>query len=199
MKPNLYGKYAGKLEKEKDYLKTCSEIELFIQINTLYEPINSYNNITTTISFLEKQKRFFTKSNELELLEYVSNKQKDLIKKLEYLRNIVEKINDPEWAYSIDYCILQTARFGTNVSYNPNGRIIITEEFKSWYNNWQAYITYMDEETLLHYRKCRYEGKGLDKFNINFSVAKKQEIKELDSIKPQVYKLTKKSTEQKFA
>lgn len=199
MKPNLYGKYAGKLEREKNYLQNCSEMELFIQVNTLYEPINSYNNITNMISFLEKQKRFFTRTNELELVEYISNKEKTLTKELEYLSTIVEKINDEEWAYSMDYCILQTARFGTNVSYNPNGRIIITEEFKNWYNNWQAFITYANDETLSYYRTCRYEGKGLDKFNFEHSITKKQIIKELDSTKPHSHQLTKKSTGLKFA
>ena len=34
-------------------------------------------------------------------------------------------------------------------------------------NNMKEYIENMDDETLLAFRKCRYEGKGLENFTLN--------------------------------
>ena len=66
----------------------------------------------------------------------------------------------------MDFCILETARFGTKVTYNPNGRVVVTDEFLKWYNNWQSYITYMDNETLSTYRTYRYEIINSDYFEL---------------------------------
>ena len=202
MKPSLYGKYAGKLEREKNYIMNCSEMELFIQVNAFYELFNSYNSILPIISYLEKMKEFYRKTGEEELEKYFSKKLEDYNKRKDNLIKIIETRNDSddnEWNYAMDFCILQTAKFGTNVSYNPNGRVIITDQFAEWYNNWQSYVTYMDEDSLQLYRRCRYEGKGLDNFCIDIPLAKNKVIHEIDNIKPYTYQLTKKSTGQKFA
>lgn len=196
MKPNLYGKYAGKLEREVNYLQNCSELELFIQVNSYCNPIYSCNENINTLEYFKKVRDFYHNTGEVELEEYFN---KRIIELTKTIKDNKKDFNSDEWAYPMDYCILQTARFGTKVTYNPNGRVILTEEFNEWYNNWKAYLEYMDSETLAYYRVCRYEGKGLDKFHLDRPIEKEIITKEIDSIKPYTYQLTKKSTEQKLA
>jgi len=196
MNQSLYGKYAGILENNKEYLQNCSEIELFIQVNAYYEPINSYNTISNNIDYLIKMIHFYKTTEEKELEEYFIKELVFLKKKLAYCKNPEESY---EFAYPMDYCILQTKRFGTKVKYNKDGRVILTDEFKEWYNNWQTYMTYMDNETLQAYRTCRYEGKGLEYFQLNKYLEKESIIEKIETIKTQSHKPIQKSIKQKLA
>ena len=67
MKASLYGKNPGKLKYDVDYIKNCSEIELFVLVNTFYEPLHSYNNKITLLKYFNKMKDFYKLTNEKEL------------------------------------------------------------------------------------------------------------------------------------
>lgn len=188
MKPSLYGKYAGRLKYSVDYLSKCSELELFIQVSSLYYPL-------TMMEYSKKMVKFYENTEDIASKKYFEER-------ISNLNIVLRKENTKEYndfIYALDYCILQTARFNTNVVYNPKGRIIITEEFKNWYNNWQLYIASMDDETLALYRTCRYQGKGLEKFHLDKPIEKEKVINEIDGAIPKQYLLNKKSIKQKFA
>lgn len=193
MKPSLYGKYPGKLKYDANYLKNCSEMELFIQVNAFYEPVKFYNEKNIILKYFNKMKKFYKLTCQEELENYFDKKIQELENRS---TRTMEELESDEWTYSMDFCILQTARFGTKVTYNPNGRIILTDEFKDWYNNWQSYITNMDSETLSIYRTCRYEGKYLDRFNLDKPSISEDIIEDIDVAKPYTYKLTQKSIKQ---
>lgn len=190
MKPSLYGKNPGKLKYDKDYIKNCSELELFIQVNKFYAPIKMYNQYQNEVSYLNKMINFYRFTEEKELEDYFISKTKYLNERLSYIE---EHINDQEWLYAMDFTILQSSRFGTNIKYNPEGRIILTEEFNNWYDNWHLYIANMDKATLNFYRTCRYENKHLDKFNLENPIINENNIETIDITKPYTYKLKEKS------
>ena len=145
MKPSLYGKYAGILKYDAEYVKNCSEMELFIQVNAYYEPVHRYNELLALVPNYIKMKEFYEKHDDNKAAELTSKRTDEV-------------------EYAMDFCILQTAKFGTNVSYNPNGRVILTEEFKAWYENWKLYVESMDNNVLEAYRRYRYQGKSLENF-----------------------------------
>lgn len=153
MKQNLYGKYPGVLKYDVKYVKSCSEMELFILVSKYYEVIHA-------TTYYEKMISFYQKLNDEKMVDYFKEKIRIEKEKCPLLTE-----NPQEFYYTLNYCLLQTARFNTNIAYNPNGEVIITEEFNEWYNNWQLYVNTMDESPLAIYRKCRYEGKSLEYFN----------------------------------
>lgn len=163
MKTSLYGKYAGMLKYDTEYIENCSEMELFIQVSAYYEPVRRYNELLNLATYYEKMKRFYKANDDESSVKYFENLKNNLTKELTNSSMILER-KDKEWEYAMDFCILQTAKFGTNVSYNPSGRVILTEEFNTWYQNWQFYVNNMDETVLNVYRKYRYEGKSLNNF-----------------------------------
>lgn len=188
MELSLYGKYAGRLKYSTDYLNKCSELELFNQVSSLYYPISM-------VEHYEKMINSYKNTGDEINKKYYEDE-------ITYLNTILKTNNAKEYdeiIYALDYCILQTARFGTNVTYNPNGRIILTEEFKNWYDNWSLYIASMDDVTLAIYRTCCYEGKGFDKFKLDKSIKKQCITNEFNNAKPIQYKLTKKNIKQKLA
>lgn len=196
MKPSMYGINPGKLKYEENYIKNCSELELFIQIKAFYEPIKFYNEAINNLYSFEKLKSFYEQTEEFELVNYFNNKIKYITEKLDYAKIKAENI---EYIYAMDFCILQSARFDTNVVYNPNGRVILTDEFKNWYDNWELYIKEMDNNTHNFYRNCRYEGKFLDKFNLNQKDINSSIIEEIDTVKPYFTKTKEKSIKQNYA
>lgn len=196
MKPSMYGINPGKLKYDSEYIKNCSELELFIQVNSFYEPIKLYNEMDKILTHYKQLETFYKNTEELELADDFSNKIKVLLERIEYIKI---KAEDIENIYAMDFCILQSARFGTNVVYNPNGRVNITDDFKNWYDNWKLYISSLDDNTLNFYRKCRYEGKHLDKFNLSQNIINTNVIEEIDTIKPYFTKSKEKSIKQNYA
>lgn len=188
MRPSLYGKYAGRLKHSVDYLSKCPELELFIQVSSLYYPL-------AMMEYYKKMVKFYENIEDLASKKYFE-------KRIDELNIVLNEENTKEYKdfiYALDYCILQTARFNTNVVYNPNGRIIITDEFRNWYDSWQLYMASMDKETLALYRTCRYQGKGLDKFHLDKPIEKEKVINEIDGTIPKQYILKKKSIKPKLA
>lgn len=183
MKNSLYGIYPGKLKYDADYIKNCSEIELFNLVNSYYQIINKIDEFNQMIELYQKQ-------NNLDLERKTQNQKEEFLN----MKNLNNIDNLKEFEYTLDFCILQTSRFNTKTAYNPNGRVIITEEFINWCNNWQLYISTMDDETLAFYRNCQYEGKHLDQFSLN-----KRSIEDLKTIKTYSYKPTNKSIKQIIA
>lgn len=163
MKPSLYGKYAGILKYDAEYIKNCSEMELFIQVNAYYEPVHRYNELLALVPNYIKMKEFYEKHDDNKAAEYFEDLKTKLANKINKAVELTSKRTD-EVEYAMDFCILQTAKFGTNVSYNPNGRVILTEEFKAWYENWKLYVESMDNNVLEAYRRYRYQGKSLENF-----------------------------------
>ena len=155
MNPSLYGKNPGKLRYDTKYIQNCSEIELFQQVSIYYSCVKR-------IEYATKLKEFYQCLEDEKMVDYFDQ----MIEK-EKEKNIVLKTDYQEFLYTLDYCILQTARFGTKVVYNPKGRVQITEEFKTWYQNWQNYILCMDDIDYYAYSTCRYEGKGFQYFQLN--------------------------------
>lgn len=185
MKKSLFGIYPGKLKDDVDYIKKCSEMELFLQVNCYYEPIRM-------LTYYSKMKKFYQKLEDTKATTYFQNKIEELLN----IKNIKTESDFNEYKYTADFCILQTSRFGTNVVYNVKGNIVLTEEFKNWYNKWQAYISTMDDDTLSFYRRCRYEGKHLDLFHPNNKPeVLKELITDLEEFN-QPYQLVKKSIKQ---
>lgn len=163
MKTSLYGKYAGKLKSDASYVENCSEMELFIQVSAYYEPIRNHKELLSRLAYYEKMKLFYLMNEDESALSYFEDLIKDTTKLLSFSTILLENRNE-EHEYAMDFCILQTKKFGTQVSYNPAGRVTLTEEFNEWYKNWQLYVNNMDKTTLDIYRTYRYEGKSLDNF-----------------------------------
>lgn len=153
MKQSLYGKYPGVLKYDSNYVENCSEIELFIIVSKYYEVSRMKNYCTKMINFA-------TQNNDNGMIEYFQN-----ILELETKKNPLIVNNPQEYSYTLDYCLMQTARFNTNIKYNPNGRVIITNEFKDWYEKWYLYISTLEKDCYSAYARYRYEGKNLQHFN----------------------------------
>lgn len=141
MKKSLYGIIPGLVSGDNKYIKTCSEFELYIQVE---------------------------KYRELAINFFKTNNQKL-----------------DECLYALDYCVLETSRFNTNTEYNPEGRVIITEEFNIWYNNWKNYVENMDDETLMALRRCQKQALPLNIFYFDKPV-NEAEIEQFE-INPKVY------------
>lgn len=155
MKKSLYGKFPGLLKYDTKYIENCSEIELFIQVSKYYEVIKMKN-------YYEKMIHFYQTTADQDMILYFKKRLAEELEKNPLLSN------DPQtYFYTMDYCLLQTARFNTGIIYNPDGRIKITDDFKKWYNDWQNYILTMDQDLFSAYMKWRYEGKNLAHFNID--------------------------------
>lgn len=178
MKQSLYGKYPGVLKHDAKYIENCSEMELFIIVSKYYETFRMS-------SYLNKMIAFSKQIGDSKMVLHFEKALEDETKK-----NPLAKNNAQEYSYTLDYCLLQTARFNTNISYNPNGRIAITDEFKNWYENWQMYIATLDKNCYEVYAKCRYEGKSLQHFSENIaSPTDSTEFEEINNVNS--YKLQK--------
>ena len=81
--------------------------------------------------------------------------------------------NYQEFLYSLDYSLLATNRFGTNIQYNPNGRIKLTNEFKKWYDSWQSYENNLDDNTRELYYTYRRQCKSLELFSLDKQLTSK--------------------------
>lgn len=154
MKQSLYGKYPGVLKNDTKYIENCSEMELFIMINKYYEVLRLKN-------YYEQIIEFYRKTEDQRMISYFEKKLEILMEK-----NYLFTSNPQEYSYTLDYCLLQTARYNTNITYNPCGRILITNEFKKWYEKWFLYVSTLDNDSFSLYARYRYEGKNLDCFNI---------------------------------
>ncbi len=146
----------GKLKYDADYIKSCSEIELFIQINSYYELLASLKLKT----YYHKMRMLYQKAEDLTLAEFFAKKEQNISERMPSDDEI------KELEETLDFCILESSRFDTGVCFNSNGVVEKTQKFYNWYYSWNFYIQNMDDETLLAYRKCRYEGKGLSQFQL---------------------------------
>lgn len=153
MKQSLYGKYPGALKYDSKYVEDCSEMELFVVVSKYYEVVRMRNYCNKMINFAERNNDQEMKKHFEEML--VNEKKK----------NPLVTDNPQEYSYTLDYCLLQTARFNTNISYNPNGRVVVTDEFKDWYEKWQLYIATLDKNCYSLYARYRYECKSLSHFS----------------------------------
>lgn len=183
---SLYGIYPGKLKYDTKYIESCSEMELFIQVNDFM--IKTQN--LKFLNYCDENIKLYQQSNDEERVEHFKSIKQNCIKK-ELSKNSLFLDNLEEYVYSLDYCILQTARFGTNVEYNPTGRVIKTKEFNEWYNNWRLFISSMDDASFSIYRKYRYEGKSLECFKLNKKLTQ-EEINNLEDNDEKIYVYTKK-------
>lgn len=165
---SLYRIYPGKLKYDTKHIESCSEIELFIFINY-------YMNKTERINFLDYcdyMISYYIRFYNAERIEHFKSiKQngitKELVKDPSFLYNL------EDYAYSLDNCLLQSIRFGTNIEYNPNGRINQTKEFKEWFNNWKSYISEISNEASNQEEYC-YENKILDNFKLTKNLIEKE-------------------------
>lgn len=178
MNKSLYGIYPGKLKYDSKYIKECSEMELFIQVNNYLEK----EEILKYYDYCNKMKDFYIKCEDYSMVNHFEKQ----LNQYESIRNYIIE-NKDETEYALDFCILQTARYNTNVKYNPNGRIIRTEEFNEWYEKFKLYSLTLNKETMEFYKKCRYESKGLQYFNpgktVNNEISE-ENIIQINTVKP---------------
>lgn len=192
MKKNLYGIYPGKLKYDATYIKNCSEMELFIQVDNYLKK----EQLLKYLEYCNQMKEFYERCEDYNTANYF----KELLKQYSSLKNyIIENLD--EINYALDFCILQTNRFNTKVEYNPNGRVIRTKEFNDWYKNFNLYISTLNKDSVEIYRKCRYESKGLQYFSPDKILNKEtveNNVIEINTTQPYAYK-KEKSIRQIFA
>lgn len=181
----------GKFEFDSSYIENCSEIELFIQINGYYQFLEQLK----LIKYYHKMNHLYEMQGDLNLANYFKSLESSLLDRIPTEEELKELEN------TLDFCILQTARFNTGVRDNPNGRIQITANFQNWYYSWVNYMKKMDEESYMLYRKCRYEGKGLENFQLNrpISIVRVEDVLNSQKIKQYKYLITNKNIRQKLA
>lgn len=182
MKPSIYGKYPGKLKNDTNYIQNCSEIELFIQVNKYY-------GLFQTIEYYSKMKKFYQITEDEKMMNYFEELRKQELEKSNLLKN-----EPQEFLYTMNYCLLQTSRFDTKIVYNPKGQVEITKEFQQWYQNWLTYFQNMSMEDLMIYRKCSYEGKNLQYFQLNREISTKDILENPEN--KNSYQLVKKNIRQ---
>ena len=181
----------GKLKYDADYIKSCSEIELFIQINSYYELLTSLKLKT----YYHKMKMLYQKTEDLALATFFAKKEQNISERMlsdDQIRELEE---------TLDFCIFESSRFNTGVYLNSNGIVEKPQKFYNWYDSWSFYIQNMDDETLLVYRKCRYEGKGLNQFQLKSypDLEAVEEILEKPKVKQYLYATPIKNIRQKLA
>lgn len=140
-----------------DYLEKVSEVQVFLEVNRYYELLSNYRNR----EYYQKLANNYKNIGDTETAKYFLEKAKMasyIIKDGESLKKVESML---------DGCILQTNRFNTDTCLLDDGSVNMTDNFYSWYYSWVSYIENMDDETLLAFRKCRYEGKGLENFTLN--------------------------------
>ena len=123
-----------------DYLEKVSEVQVFLEVNRYYELLSNYRNR----EYYQKLANNYKNIGDTETAKYFLEKAKMasyIIKDDESLKKVESLLDD--------------------------GSVNMTDNFYSWYYSWVSYIENMDDETLLAFRKCRYEGKGLENFTLN--------------------------------
>ena len=140
-----------------DYLEKVSEVQVFLEVNRYYELLSNYRNR----EYYQQLANNYKNIGDTETAKYFLEKAKMasyIIKDNESLKKVESML---------DGCILQTNRFNTDTCLLDDGSVNMTDNFYIWYYSWVSYIENMDDETLLAFRKCRYEGKGLENFTLN--------------------------------
>lgn len=180
----------GKLKCNSRYIENCSEIELFIQINSYYTFLEQLK----LVDYYHKMSKLYQMQDDIKLAKYFSGLEKNMLERMPNDKELEEYEN------ALDYCILQTARFNTGVFDNHNGRIQVTPAFEEWYYSWCNYIDNMDEDTYMVFRRCRYEGKGLENFKLNkpISIINVEDLLN-QKVKKYDYVEVKENIRQKFA
>lgn len=146
------------------YLKRCSEVELFLNINKNHNILENYNNR----KYYEKLSNDYKNIQDDSMAKYFEAKSLSsthIITSFEKLESIKRELY---------YAMLQTSRFNVNLKVDDNGNLIMTDEFLTWYYGWDNYINNMDEDTLMLFRKCRYEGVGLEYFSVQKNITSKE-------------------------
>lgn len=181
----------GKFEFDSSYIENCSGIELFVQINGYYQFLEQLK----LINYYHKMDHLYQMQGDLELANYFKTLESSLLDRMSTEEELKELEN------TLDFCILQTARFNTGVHDNPNGRIKTTPDFENWYYSWVNYIEKMDEESYMLYRRCRYEGKGLENFQLNkpVPIVHVEDMLNKQKIKKYKYPSINKNIRQKLA
>lgn len=180
----------GNFEYDSSYIENCSEMELFIQINGYYQFLNQLK----LTCYYHKMHHLYELQGDTKLANYFKNLENLMLHRMPTEEKLEELKN------TLDFCILQTARFNTGVHDN-NGRIQITPDFENWYYSWINYIDKMDDESYMLYRKCRYEGISLDKFQLDnpVSIVNIKDISNIQKIKKYDYIEVKENIRQKLA
>jgi len=181
----------GKFEFDANYIENCSEIELFIQINGYFQFLEQLK----LTDYYHKMYKLYQIQGDKKAANYFKTLEDSMLNRTPTSEEL-KVLED-----TLDFCILQTARFNTGVCDTSNGRIKTTQGFENWYYSWINYIAEMDNESYDLYRRCRYEGKGLECFQLNkpVEIINVENLLTTQKIKKYEYVEAKENIRQKFA